>query len=649
MGTTVFRRVSVAAGIVVAMVGSLVLLGWLTDSSQLKAVLPNSVTMKANTALCLLLLGLALSLSQVGHENWSRSSFSVRLLSSLVVAVGLITLLEYLISADLGIDQWLFSEPPGTVRTSQPGRMAPTTAVSFILLGSAILFSRSRRGLIFAQISSMTALTLPLLSLVGYVFAVEWFKGVGAYTAMAIHTAGSFAILTVGILCAYPDRGIMAAIRSRSAGGVLLRRLLPAAVLVPLLIGWLRLEGETQGLYGTRLGVALYAVSVIAILVVLVVSSAVSLDRLDKKRLAAEGDLGRFFTLSLDLFCVAGVDGYFKRLNPAWTKVLGFTADELTARPYADFVHPADRAATASEARKLADGVDVTFRNRYLRKNGSYVWLEWICKAPDGQSDLICGVARDITERMTFEEKLQKLNAELEMSVRETEAVNKELEAFSYSVSHDLRAPLRAVDGFSKILLEDQITRLDDEGRRILNVIRENTEHMGRLIDDLLEFSRTGRKPLQFTPIDMNALVKSEVEQVRAADADRDLQIKVGELPPAHGDQVLLRSVWSNLLSNAVKYTRPRDTARIEVSAELKNGEIIYSIRDNGVGFDMKYAHKLYEVFQRLHGNTEFEGTGVGLALVRRIVHRHGGRTWAEGLPDHGASFHFSLPRDMDQ
>ncbi len=224
------------------------------------------------------------------------------------------------------------------------------------------------------------------------------------------------------------------------------------------------------------------------------------------------------------------------------------------------------------------------------------------------------------------------------------EAANKELEAFAYSVSHDLRAPLRAVDGFARMVLEDYADKLDDEGRRHLRVIRDGAQKMGRLIDDLLSFSRLGRREMALANIDMTALARDVAEELRRQESGRAIEIAIAPLPSAHGDPAMFRQVWANLLANAIKFTRPRAPAHIEVGGQADGDENVYSVKDNGVGFNMQYADKLFGVFQRLHGPEEFEGTGVGLALVQRIVYRHGGHVWAEGKLDAGATFSFALP-----
>lgn len=241
-----------------------------------------------------------------------------------------------------------------------------------------------------------------------------------------------------------------------------------------------------------------------------------------------------------------------------------------------------------------------------------------------------------------YREHLEELVAE---RTAQLEATNKELEAFSYSVSHDLRTPLRAIDGFSLILLEDYADKLDEEGKRLLSVVRDNTARMGQLIDDILKFSRAGRLELNFSGIDMEELARSAYEELRPA--GNELTVEIEPLPASTGDRAMMRQVFVNLLSNAIKFTRAKPDARIKVGSMTGEHEVIYYVRDNGAGFDMQYVAKLFGVFQRLHGVTEFEGTGIGLAIVKRIVTRHGGRVWAEGRVGEGATVYFALPTQI--
>jgi len=240
---------------------------------------------------------------------------------------------------------------------------------------------------------------------------------------------------------------------------------------------------------------------------------------------------------------------------------------------------------------------------------------------------------------------LNEANRDLNTRNEELQIANKELEAFSYTVSHDLRAPLRHISAFVELLRKQAEMTLDDESRRFLNIIQRSAREMGQLIDSLLAFSRMGRTEPKLVPVDMNELIQRALDELKPELQGRDIEWSLSELPKVEADQALMGQVWTNLLSNAIKYTRPRRPARIEIGCDPvpRPGEFVFYVRDNGVGFDMKYVDKLFGVFQRLHREQEFEGIGIGLASVRRIISRHGGQTWADGKLDEGATLFFTL------
>jgi len=290
------------------------------------------------------------------------------------------------------------------------------------------------------------------------------------------------------------------------------------------------------------------------------------------------------------------------------------------------------------------------FENPILTKSGYERIIAWQNSVLRDQTGKIIGTltsGEDITERRQAEEEIRRLNEELEKRVRQRtaqlSAANKELEAFSYSVSHDLRAPLRGIDGFSKALLEDYSHILDEEGQDYLNRVRSASQHMGRLITDILKLSQVSRSRMEYETLDLSAIARQFCEGLHKTQPDRRVELIIAPNIKAKGDATLLRSMMENLLDNAWKFTSPRDHARIEFGVEQIEGETVHYIRDNGVGFDMTYADKLFVAFQRLHKVTEFPGTGVGLATVQRVINRHGGRIWAESAVEKGAAFYFTL------
>ena len=344
----------------------------------------------------------------------------------------------------------------------------------------------------------------------------------------------------------------------------------------------------------------------------------------------------------------------FTATQPAWSAYTGQAEAEHRGAGWRKAFHAEDRDALENQWAEAATAkIPLECVARLWHAASSNYRFVSVRAAPvlSAENEILewIGTVTDIDDRKHAEEEIRRLNAELEERVRERtaqlEATNKELESFSYSVSHDLRAPLRAIDGYSQMLEEDYRDRLDDEGKRLLAVVRRESGKMGRLIDDLLAFSRLGRNPISaMAEIDMTALAKDVAQELLRDETPDRVRLDVWRLPPARGDKSLLRQVWMNLLGNALKYAGSRPRPEILVTGEITNGEAFYRVADNGVGFDMKYAGKLFGVFQRLHTAEEFSGTGVGLAIVHRVITRHGGSVRADGKVGEGATFTFTLP-----
>ena len=307
-------------------------------------------------------------------------------------------------------------------------------------------------------------------------------------------------------------------------------------------------------------------------------------------------------------------------------------------------IHPEDRDFVNKayrESVKNKSPYDII--HRLLLRNGIIKYVNEICRTEydkDGNALRSIGTVQDITELKQAEEELKKHRDHLEELVKER---TKEIEAFSYSVSHDLRAPLRVIDGFSEILSDDYKDKLDDEAKRLINLIRKNTRDMNQLITDLLDFSRLGRQQVKTVKINIKNLARDVFEELRQLYPKRDIKFKLEEIPSATGDINLIRLVFTNLISNAIKFSRHKKVPEIEIGFKEKDGHAFYYVKDNGVGFEMKYVDKIFEVFQRLHISEEFEGTGVGLAIVQKIIYKHGGKVTAEGEVGNGATFYFTI------
>ncbi len=359
---------------------------------------------------------------------------------------------------------------------------------------------------------------------------------------------------------------------------------------------------------------------------------------------------------SMTAVAVMNVEGKIIDWNSRAEKMFGWQRHEAINRDLADTIIPSNLRDVHRRGLRyyIATGHAIVFNKliemNALRRDGTEFPVE-LSISPLKTNDILtfCGFITDITERKQAEEKIRLFNQQLEQMVHdrtlELEMVNKELESFSYSVSHDLRAPLRAIHGYMNIFTEEYANKFDDEAQRLTSIIMNNTQKMGRLIDDLLAFSQLGRKELIKTPTSMTQMVLSVCEEQKRLEEGRTIEFIIQQLPNALVDTVTMRQVWINLISNAVKYTKRRNRTVIEIGSDEREDEQIYYVKDNGAGFDMLYYDKLFGVFQRLHSQKEFEGTGVGLAIVQRIVTRHGGRVWADAKPDKGATFYFSLKR----
>ncbi len=785
-----YHNVSRAAGGVVFGVGFLVLMGWLFDIPALKSILPSLATMKANTALAFALAGISLWLASAKHENqWI--ALIAKACAALTVLIGLFSLSEYIFGRDFGIDQLLFKDAL-TPESAYPGRMSPVTAVNFSLLGFALLLLKSPQYRRLIEVFSITALLISVLALIGYAYGVPSLYRFFPYSSITVHTAFAFSILCIGILFAPPEPGLMKIFGSDNLGGLMARRLMPAAIVIPFVLGWLFLTGQRMGLYDSTFRLVLFAMSNVIVFAILIWWNAGLLHRADIMRKQAEIQLreneerySRFFENMHEIFVIQEVvtddtgkpiDLRYVDLNPAAERTLGKprneivgrTRSELAGRPDPEGVEMASRVASTgtpfhmvrsspgfgrwfeSFTYSLGSGIvatlslDITERkqaeeeihklneeleqriikrtaalsqansllqilldnmpdqiyfkdaqSRFIRNSRSQaralglsdpaeavgksdfdffphaqlsfekeqeimrsgkplvdeeervVWPDgretWVSTTkvplPDQAGQIVgtFGISRDITERKRAEAALQKAKLELE-------AANKELEAFSYSVSHDLRAPLRSIDGFSQALLEDYADLLPAEGQEYLARARAAAQRMGQLIDDLLDLSKVTRAPMKSVSVDLSGFARDIVAELQRTERERRVTINIAPNLKARGDPSLMQAVLENLLNNAWKFTAKREQAEIEFGSKLENDETVYFIRDNGAGFDTAYTGKLFGAFQRLHAMTEFSGTGIGLATVQRIINRHGGRVWAEGAVDQGATFFFTLP-----
>jgi PAS domain S-box-containing protein len=358
-------------------------------------------------------------------------------------------------------------------------------------------------------------------------------------------------------------------------------------------------------------------------------------------RLEWETRRNHFFRLSIELLAIATYDGVFTQTNPTW-KNLGYNEGDLHGHSIHEYIHAEDQAAAKEVvANILKADTPLYLENRFRARDGNYRWLGWTI-APFAAEGLLYIFARDMTERRERENEIRRLNGDLEQRTLSLQMLNQELESFSYSLAHDLRTPLRSIIAYSDILVSGEAGALPPEVDRMLRIVQRNSGRMTQLMDDFLAFFRVARKDVKQENIAMNAVVREAIATV-AVDGKRKIDFRLGTLPPAKGDPAMVLQVFVNLISNAVKFTSGRERAEIEIGYLPDRSPTVYFVRDNGVGFNMKYYSRLFGVFERLHRREEFDGTGIGLAIVQKIVQRHGGSVWAESVVDNGATFFFTL------
>jgi PAS domain S-box-containing protein len=528
-----------------------------------------------------------------------------------------------------------------------------------LLLGCALGAGGSRVAIIgyIRQFALFVLFFLAALILIGHLYEASSENG-DLLQYLRIPWVSALTVLIAGhaLLFQHPNFGVMRLLSGDGFGCHIMRRLLPSVILLLVFLGWLLAFGESHGWYPPSFGEGLYAVLASTGFSGILLFAAASLNRLDDERHERERDLRRSqaqLQAVMDhtpaIVCMKDLHGKYLLVNRSFCRSAAKSPEECLGRHFTEIL-PGDVAESVREhdAKALRTREPVEYVETMMCGDG--IARAHLCACfplldAGGDPYAICGVYTDINEIKLQENEITRLNASLHEKTLRQEAANSELEAFSYSVSHDLRAPLRHIAGFGQLLAQRNRDKLDDKSRHYLDVIQASVGRMGLLIDDLLSFSRASKvelSPKRIHTPDLVAEVRVEIESHRTGPA---IIWEVGPLPDMLGDPAMMRLVWVNLLSNAAKYSAKSPQPRITVAfGPDEDGVGAFSVRDNGAGFDMRYIDKLFGVFQRLHSNQEYEGTGIGLAMVRRILERHGGRIRAEGIPGEGACFYFMVP-----
>jgi PAS domain S-box-containing protein len=668
------------AGLVGVWVGLVVLFGgWAWDIARLRTIVPGYSAMVPNTALGLLLCGVALSL-----DRSTRTSGARRLLVGVCAGaaglIGALTLMQYALGRDLGINGLLF---PKTMMRLAPGRMAVMSAAAFLLLSGALFLSRHRSGFAVGQYFVIVSGVLCLFNVIGYVYGIRSFYGLAfraGSTAMAIHASLVFVILCAGVLLSRPDWGLMATITSSAPGGLLARRLLPAAFLIPLATGLLQLQGQLKGFYDTAFGLTLFTVVNVVVFAFLIWRSAQILNRLDVERALAERNMWQLADSMPQMVWAATPGGDIDYYNQRWYDYTGMTFAQSKDWGWKPVLHPDDLQNTIdrwTEAFTTCGPYEVEYRFRRAADN-VYRWhlgrarpirdaggivVRWFGTCTDiddyKQAEAeIKGLNEGLEERVRertgeldrANRRLATVNEELNGSARRLEQSNRELQDFASVASHDLQEPLRKVQAFGDRLKTGSRDALDDQGRDYLDRMLSAAKRMQSLIQDLLRFARITSQAHPFLPVDLARVTQEVLSDLEVRIAETNAQVEVSDLPVIDADAMQMRQLLQNLIGNALKFHPEERAPLIRVYAENRNSPpgaddiLKLVVEDNGIGFDEKYLDRIFTVFQRLHGRAEYEGTGVGLAICRKIAQRHGGDITARSTPGQGASFVVALP-----
>lgn len=737
-----FRLLSKSSCLLLVIIGTIVLIGWVFDIPILTSFYPGFVGMKPSSAISFIFSGLSLwSLNY--HGSKKLKTFDWKSSVVVVIVISGFTLLQNIFDLKFGIDSLFIKEQVNQLKVQTSARMAPATSVNFLIIGLSILLHRKVN---VSTIRALIWLIIPIsiFAFLDYLFDTHSLLYPETFSPVAFLTSISFIIIAAGFLLyissenqsegqEFQNRfryswqpyvvaiiviGLAACLRLWPLQSLGLRTVwvtfYPSVMLVAIY------GGLASGLLATFFScfIALFlwpvfvsqpfikdfgdwlSMSVFLVTCAMISGVAEATYRAREKvkrtnqqlaavnlkfekeietRQAAENEIIKLnreleqrvlnrteelekinealrkseerFRSTLDNMLegcqILGFDWCYIYLNDSADKHNRRPKEELLGKKYTDMWPGIEFTEVYRIIKNCMDNrVTHHMENEFQFPDGSKGWFELsIQPVPEG----VFILSYDISERKKSEHELLKLNLELEHRVAERttelEMVNKELEAFTYSVSHDLRAPLRHISGFVQLLNETKSTAMDAKSNRYLSIISDSAKQMGKLIDDLLNFSRMGRASLRYGLVDFNHLVNQVIDEIKSGNNYKNIEWELMPLPSLPADFSLMKIVFVNLLNNAVKYSEKVDSPKIQIGFNnTEESKIVFYVRDNGAGFDMKYAHKLFGVFQRLHSSEEYEGTGIGLATVRRIVHKHNGETWAEGVVGKGAAFYLSLP-----
>ncbi len=647
-------HISELLSIIIIISGIILLMGWLFNVPIFKS-LSFLFPIKADAAICFIFIGISLWLLQTKRAN-QINIITAKTLALVVLIIGSLALIEYLKGINLGIDQILFIELPGTLNSSLPAHIASITALNLVLIGSSILTMDNNikiRWWPLFQIIIIAEGLIAFLAVLGYIYHAS---NLYSYTGITAYTALTFCLIFFAVMFIRPDEGFIGSLLDERPGSVLGRRLLPVVILIPIVFGWITLSAQANSFYDSGLGYAILVFSTAIVIAILLWMSITSINKTDLKRRETENKLKRSesslseaqkiahlgnWDWNLKTNCLHRSDEIY-RIYMRDPEEFGMIYDSFLS-----YVHPEDREYVN---RTVKNAINDMYNMEYPLYN-----IEYRIILPNGEERTvhekaepvyensspvrIIGTVQDITERKKTEEQLKVLVEELQRS-------NKELTSFAYITNHDLQEPLRDIASFTQLLERRYKGKLDSDADEFIGYIVDAAVRMKGMINGLLDYSYAGTRGNEFEEIDMNIQLTTALYNLKDLIHENNAEINYYPLPTVLADPGQMIRVFQNLIGNAIKFRKTDEPPKIHIYCEISkdNKEHIFSVSDNGIGIEKQYTDKIFEVFKKLHAISEYKGAGIGLSVVKKILERHGGRIWVESKYGQGSTFYFTIP-----
>lgn len=633
------------SSILIVVFGFAMILGWTFDISILKSPGSEFSTVKSNLALCFVLIGISLWLLQTRVTNKRNKQIS-QILALMVILVGFLTIIQHISAFDFGIDQILFKEAPEAIYTLSPNRMEFIAALNLLLVGTALLLlGKEIKGYKLVQFLVIIVGIMSLMAFMGHIYEVSKSHIIWSYTGVAIYAAVTFMLISSAILFSRPDKSLMRVLTSEGLGSAFAWKIIPLVITIPLIMGYFYLLGHKMGVYDNPIENTALIISMIIIFMGVTWISLNNLNKIDYKRRENEENVKRLADIvesSDEAIISKDLNFIISSWNKGAEKVYGYSADEMIGKHISTLMTRTEWEKVSKLVEEVKKGKSVAqYEAKRLRKEGTEIDIS-VTLSPirnyEGKITEISVIARDISKRKKAEKQLKETIDKLKRS-------NDELQQFAYITSHDLQEPLRTIASFTQLLEKRYKNRLDSDADEYIDFIVDGAVRMKEMIQGLLYYSRVGTKGGKFELTNTEDTLNDALSNLKLTVKENNAEITHDKLPTVIADKGQLTQLFQNLIENAIKFKKEDIPPKIHISAvkDEKKNEYIFTVSDNGIGMEPQYTDKIFEVFKRLHTIDEYRGAGIGLAISKRILERHGGRIWVKSELGKGSTFYFTL------